>query len=333
MRKSLPAPKYCLQLLWGRIKTKRTKIKEYKMKKQICIISIMLITAASIISQEKDFPKLTGPYLGQKPPGKTAEYFAPGIIAVPENFDHSAAVFSPDGKEVFWCTNVNGHTDKRVVGNLRLYTMKIVEGRWSAPMLAPFVKNISVERPVFSPDGSKLYFEHESDPHQESDFDIYFVERTGGGWSDPKPLSPLINSPAMERLHCVTADGSMYFSRDPFTSNEEIFVSRYINGEFTEPEKLGKGYNSDDHEAAILIAPDEDYMLILHTDAPQHRGVKLSISYKKADGSWSDRIEAPYYAGNGIALSPDENYLFLDNEGICWVSTSFINELKPKNLN
>lgn len=166
------------------------------MKILICLIPALLVTAISIIAQQKDYPQLTGPYLGQKPPEKAPEYFAPGIITVDENFEHSAAVFSPDGKEVFWCTNVNAHTDKRVAGNLRLYTMEIVEGRWSAPRLAPFVKNISVERPVFSPDGSKLYFEHESDPHQESDFDIYFVERTGGGWSDPKPVSPLINSPA-----------------------------------------------------------------------------------------------------------------------------------------
>ena len=131
----------------------------------------------------------------------------------------------------------------------------------------------------------------------------------------------------MERLHCVTADGSLYFSRDPFTRNEEIFVSRYINGKFTEPEKLGRGYNSDVYEAAILIAPDEEFMLISHTDI-QHQSVKFSISYKKADGSWSQRIEIPFYCGGFFALSPDGKYLFFMNEGIWWVSTSFIDELK-----
>jgi len=300
------------------------------MKKVIYVISIILVVATSINAQEKDFPTLTGPYLGQKPPGEMPEYFAPGIIAVPENFDHSAAVFSPDGKEVFWCTNVNGNTDKRVAGNLRLYTMKEVDGYWTAPRPASFVKNIRVERPVFSPDGSRLYFECFSNPNHESDFDIYMVEREGEGWSDPKPVSPLINSPAIERLYCVTAEGSIYFSRNPFTRNEEIFVSRCINGEFAEPEKLSKSYNSDDYEAALLIAPDEEYMLIWQNSG---RNSRLTVSYKQTDGTWSDRIEAPYYCGNGIALSPDGNYLFLDNEGICWVSTSFINELKPKNLN
>ena len=300
------------------------------MKKPICIISVVIVSLTIIIAQQKDFPKLKGPYLGQKPPGMKPEIFAPGIISVDENFEHSAAVFSPDGKEVFWCTNVNGNTDKRVAGNLRLYTMKMVNGRWTAPRPAPFVKNIYVERPVFSPNGSKLYIEYASDTTQESDFDIYVVERTEDGWSDPKPVSPLINSPAMERLHCVTADGSLYFSRDPFTTREEIFVSHWVNGDFTEPEKLGKSYNSDEYEAAILISPDEDYMLISHCDT-QHREVKFSISFKKTVGSWSDRIELPFYCGGFFALSPDGKYLFFMNEGIWWVSTSFIDELKAKN--
>ena len=95
------------------------------------------------------------------------------------------------------------------------------------------------------------------------------------------------------------------------------------------PEKLNKSYNSDDYETAILIAPNEDYMLIWQNSGHHSR---LTVSYKKADGSWSERIEAPYYCGNGIALSPDGKYLFLENEGIRWISTSFVEELKPNYL-
>ena len=304
------------------------------MKKTTFILLMLFILSIGISQAQeksKDFPILKGPYLGQKPPGKTPELFAPGIISVDANFEHSAAVFSPDGSEVFWCTNVNWYTDKRVVGNLRLYTMKIVDGKWTVPQIAPFTKhlNIPVQRPVFSPDGSKLYIEYYSNPNHESDSDIYVVKRIGEGWSEPVPVSPLINSTASERLHCVTADGSLYFTRNLMTENEEVFVSRFINGVFTEPEKLGESYNSDDYELAILIAPDEKYMLTWTND---QNSSKLNISYKKADGSWSDRIKAPYWCGGFLALSPDGKYLFFENEGICWVNTSFIDELKPQNL-
>jgi len=49
------------------------------MKKRICIISLMLLTAISITAHEKDFPKLTGPYLGQTPPGLTPEILRRGL--------------------------------------------------------------------------------------------------------------------------------------------------------------------------------------------------------------------------------------------------------------
>jgi hypothetical protein len=301
------------------------------MKKSVCVLCSLVFSASLLGSQQSDFPKLTGPYLGQKPPGKTPEYFAPGIITVDANFEHSAAVFSPDGKEVFWCTNVDAYTDRRVEGGLRLHFMKVIEGLWAAPRVAPFVKDLYVERPVFSPDGNRLFIEFGRDPARESDFDIYVVERTADGWSVPRPVSPLINSPAMERLHCVTADGSLYFSRDPFTRNEEIFVSSIVNGEFGEPKKLGKDYNSDVYEAAILIEPYEKYMLICQLNT-QHTASDLSISYKKPDNTWSERIKTPYYSGGFLALSPDGKYLFMENEGITWVDTSFVEELRPRDL-
>lgn len=300
------------------------------MKIKICITCLLILTVVNINAQKTKFPEISGPYFGLKPPANAPDYFALGIITVEENFEHSAAVFSPDNNEVFWCTNVDFYTDRRVVGNLRLYTMKIVDGKWTAPQIAPFTKNIRVERPVFSTDGSKLFIEYGSNPNRESDSDIYVVERTGEGWSDPVPVSPLINTPAMERLQCVTADGSLYFSRDPFTANEEIFVSRFVNGKFSEPEKLGDSYNSTDYEVAVLLAPDEEYMLIWQINS-KHSS-KLTVSYKKEDGSWTERIQAPYYCGGFLALSPDGKYLFFENEGICWVSTSFIDDLKPEEL-
>lgn len=70
-------------------------------------IFLSIILVSYINAQQDAFPILQGPYLGQKRPGTMPEVFAPGIISVEENFEHSAAVFSPDGNEVFWCTNVD----------------------------------------------------------------------------------------------------------------------------------------------------------------------------------------------------------------------------------
>jgi hypothetical protein len=50
------------------------------MKKPI-LISYMLLLSAIVNAQQTDFPKLTGPYLGQKPPGMTPIIFAPGSVS------------------------------------------------------------------------------------------------------------------------------------------------------------------------------------------------------------------------------------------------------------
>jgi len=303
---------------------------------RVCVICIVvlkfLFVAPLIVAQENGFTSLEGPYLGQEPPGITPEVFGPGVISVEENFEHSAAVFSPDGTVVFWCTNVDWYTEKRQTGMLRLYFMKMINGKWTAPRIAPFAKDIRVERPTFSPDGNRLYFESFSNPNNMDDLDIFVVERNGETWSDPEPLSSVINTSAIERIHCFTGDGSFYFSRNPFTRSEEIFVSKWVDGKFTEPEKLGNDYNSDYYEGVILISPNEEYMLIGQIDT-QHSSPELKISYKQADGSWSDRIKTPYHCGGFLALSPDGKYLFMLEEGIYWVSTSFAEYLMPMQEN
>jgi len=270
-------------------------------------------------------------YLGQMPPGSAPRLFAPGIVSVAANFEHSAAVFSPDGRELFWCTNVNHRTDPPGEG-LRLYQMRLLGGAWTEPEIASFTQGIGVpvERPVFSPDGERLFIEFSRDPNAESDTQIYVVGREGEGWSEPAPVSPRINSRAYERIHCITPDGSMIFSRDLMTAREKVFMSRWVDGAFAEPEQLGAPFDSDAHELAIVMAPDEAFLLVALTRTG--REDELYISYREPDGGWTERIRTPYQCGGFLALSPDGAYLFFLGEGIYWVDTSFVDRLRPEHL-
>jgi hypothetical protein len=47
-----------------------------------------------------EFPKLSGPYLGQKPPGMAPEVFAPGIVSTAAH--EFSCSFTPDGKEFYF---------------------------------------------------------------------------------------------------------------------------------------------------------------------------------------------------------------------------------------
>ena len=68
--------------------------------KKTSIIILLLLATFDISAQEKDFPKLTGPYLGQIPPVKEPVLFAPGIVSNGRN--HSSVAISPDGSELYW---------------------------------------------------------------------------------------------------------------------------------------------------------------------------------------------------------------------------------------
>jgi len=289
----------------------------------LTVVVLLLPTLAVPASATSE--DLTGPYLGQTLPGSTPRLFAAGVISVRADFEHSAATFSPDGQEVYWCTNVGARTNPPGIGQ-KLYVMRQIDGVWMGPEIAPFTESISgtVQRPVFSPDGMRLYFEVFGD----DDSDIYVVERQGDGWSAPVSVSSFINTGAIERVHCVTSGGSMIFSRSPFTSREKMYLSRFVDGAFTEPEQLGMPYDSTAHELAVVVAPDDSYLLIALTRTGLED--ELYISYKQLDGSWSERIRTPYECGGFLALSPDGAYLFFLGEGIFWVDTSFVEQLRPE---
>jgi len=53
--------------------------------KELILISCLLLVAGQIIhAQQSDFPKLTGPYLGQQPPGKIPLRFAQEYCMIKE---------------------------------------------------------------------------------------------------------------------------------------------------------------------------------------------------------------------------------------------------------
>jgi hypothetical protein len=280
------------------------------------ILMTCLILGAELATQARqgDFPKLVGPYLGQKPPGTTPEIFAPGIISKPDYFEHSAAIFTPDGKEVYWSAKAN--TQK----NYYIYCMQMADGIWSPPKIAGFcLENDFYQQFTLSSDGKRLYFTNGQK--------WLFVEKQNGAWSSPMEVSPKIISKADVNILSITDNGSVYLIRHP---EYDVFVSRAIKGDYETPEKLGRQINSSEtRENSVYVAPDESYMIIEATkDAST---CELFICYRIKDNSWSERMKLPIKWGRFPHVSPDGKYLFfMTREGIYWVSAAIIEELRPK---
>ncbi len=70
-----------------------------------------------------DWPWVSGPYLGQQPPGMTAEMFAPDVVSTDQSEVNS--VFSPDGEEFYFTTWVQESGTKILVTRQIEATRKI----------------------------------------------------------------------------------------------------------------------------------------------------------------------------------------------------------------
>ncbi len=297
------------------------------------LVALLLRKGASQAPPE--FPVLKGDYLGQEKPGNTPLMFAPGIVSGHHfSSEHSPAVFSPDLKEVYWTKQFRGP----------ILFMKQENGVWSAPEPAPFCSEYGEGEPIFSPDGQKLYFlslrplEPDSPPDKET---MWVVERIPSGWSEPKPVSPLINAHNLHWLFSVSSQGTIYFSsiKDGGFGLRDIYCSRLVNGAYEEPKNLGAVINGPGIDHTPFIAPDESYLIYVSAENSADPGrSRFVISYRGEDGSWSEPVvlgDHIKFRGGGLcpAVTPDGKYMFfIGNGDIYWVSAGFIEELRPKKL-
>jgi ankyrin repeat protein len=108
------------------------------------VVALLLKLGAS--PEPQKFPRLSGPYLGQTPPGDELKLFAPGIVFL----DHGTVSASPDGQEMYWPTGT------------AIMTTKVQDGRWTQPAFAPFSGpseiNFYDDVPFVTPDNKRLFF-------------------------------------------------------------------------------------------------------------------------------------------------------------------------------
>ena len=281
------------------------------------------------------FPVLKGNYLGQTEPGDTPQMFAPGIVSG-HGFDseHSPAVFTPDLKEVYWTQKFRGP----------ILFMEQKNGVWTAPKPAPFCSEYGDGEPIFSPDGKKLFFLsfRPVKPGGPSDKEnMWYVERTQDGWSEPKSVSQKINAFDLHWLFSVADNETIYFTSPGGNSygQRDIYSSRLINGEYEEPKNLGNVINTTGIDHTPYIAPDESYLIYVSSkESSSPMDMKFYISYRNEDGSWmkpinmGPKINSIQYA-LCPAVTPDGKYLFFIGAGdIYWVDAKIIEELKLESL-
>jgi Tol biopolymer transport system component len=302
------------------------------MKKKTFLAGFFLLVSLFVWNwaQNEEFPVLKGEYLGQKPPGTVPEVFAPGIVST--RIGEFNAAFSPDGKEFYFSVNERS-------GRETMKFMTCKNDQWTPPQPVSFVSPQNDCDPLFSFDGRRLYFistRPKKDRAGSRDWDIWYVEKTDTGWSEPINIGPPVNSEVDEYYVSLTQDGTIYFAsnRAGGLGSFDIYRSRFVDGQYMKPENLGDSINTRHLEHDPFIAPDESYLLFTSVDRPEGFGTgDLYISSRKKDGTWTkSKNLGKAFNSSGYdfcpIVSPDGKYFFFTRKGdIYWASMAAIQEL------
>lgn len=288
-----------------------------------------------------EFPELKGPYLGQEPPGRQPEPFAPGIYYPGRTIN---SVFSPDGMEFYFVTDHDGNDEGDVMW------MRRVDDVWTPPEPAPFNSAHTDNDVCVTPDGQRLFWRSwrplpGHDAPEERSY-IWFVTRTEQGWSTPRPVeSGGAYLPA--GYPAVAADGTLYFPyRSPDNVGEsDLHRARWINGTYGAPEHLGTEVNTPYIEGDMCVAADASFLVVAGWDRPDNVGggsSDLYVSFRRSDGTWSRQINLGPEINTEISencptLTPDgRRFLFQRYDGersdIWWVDAAVIEALRPADL-
>ena len=172
--------------------------------------------------------------------------FAPNVIS--DENEQWRITFTPDGKTAYFAESPEFFPFTR---QATIYLSTLVDGAWTEPVVAPFSGEYSDIDPFLSPNGQRLYFSsiRPVDGVTNGDIDLWMVERTAQGWSEPIHLGPEVNSPTADELYpSVSANGTLYFASGPFFPQPgvgfDIYRAERDDNGFAPREALGSGVNT-----------------------------------------------------------------------------------------
>jgi hypothetical protein len=289
---------------------------------RMAVVLLLIATACSprpaaiddAAPQRQERRDLSGPYLGQEPPGTEPQLFAPGIVST--GLSERDVAMTPDGKEIYFTGMIGASSTFSAI----LVTRE-VDGLWQPPEVAPFSGQYRDLEPAISPDGQRFFFisdrpRPDSEPNPEN-HDIWWMPREGDAWGAPRNLGLPINSAAPEYFPSLTRQGDLYFTRRTEGEGEAIFRARWVDGAYQEPEILDDRVNAAPTQFNAFIDPDERFLIVCYWGHEGgFGGADYYIVFRSDDDTWSEPVNLGDKINTAVGrewspyVSPDGRYFF-----------------------
>jgi len=217
--------------------------------------------------------------------------------------NESVAAFMPDQKTVF------------IADGQTIVVSKMIRGKWSTPVTAPFSGQWKDWDPTMSPDGKRVIFvstrplESMSQDKAQKNAHLWYVEKlSGNNWSSPKHFDAPVNIEGCNDFGpSVSGSGTICFcsrNRDGDKKMRSYYV-KWLGDHYDKPKMLA--LNGDSEIFDPFIAPDEHYIIFVSNN-------ELYISYRKG-GDWTQGRKLSPNVNNGKGnfdpyVSPDGKTLY-----------------------
>jgi hypothetical protein len=291
-----------------------------KDKRLILLTALIFFLANASFAQTLPTGSL---YLDQTPPGNTP--IALPLFVNKGFFAAERIAISNDGRDIYY-SEIKSYYPIRGE-NIKRYTF--ADGKWTGPfdLFVGYAPSLSLK-------GDTIFFERKG-PDNKSQ--IFYSVKKSPSWGKPERM---LNGLDKAHYYQATRTGEKYISSNSGNgAGLNDWCRIIISGADTTASSLGRPLNTGGENLDFFVSGDESYMIV--TNRPT-----LAISYRKADGSWTNPRAFGKKIDFGLGswgpwVTPDNKYLFYStgtkpdysDVAVYWVRIdNIIDSLKNTNL-
>lgn len=237
-------------------------------------------------------------------------------------YDEQNPVMSPDGRMLVFTVEQAAAKD---LGDI-WFSFKTENG-WSAPVHGGNLINNKLHNTVagFSPDGNLMYImgHYEQNGRTVQSQGLSVSARKGDTWMAPVNIPiPYFKNKSDYNAGSLSADGTvLIYSGIGYTTlgAEDIYVTKKINGKWTEPKSVGSTINTTMQDVCPSLSVDGKG--IFFASNGHHKDVSFDIYYsERLDDTWTNWSK-PVQLGPDVNSSGRELFYRQTSGGALFTST------------